>query len=121
MIKCLCVALGGAVGAMLRYGMGLLPIPNKENFPFITLLINVMGAFLIGVVTGFSTRNKEMSEFLVLFLKVGICGGFTTFSTFSLESLNLLNSGRYMAAMVYIVVSVIFSVLACMIGMHLAQ
>ena len=78
----LVVALGGAVGAMARYAISLIPV--KSGFPFLTLATNIMGALLIGFVVGIASGKNEVSENTILFWKTGVCGGFTTFSTFSL-------------------------------------
>ena len=81
------VALGGAVGAMARYAISLIPL--KTEFPFLTLITNVIGAILIGFIVGITSARDGVSKNMVLFWKTGVCGGFTTFSTFSLESYNL--------------------------------
>ena len=87
MKACLLVAAGGALGAVTRYLIGL--IHPKGDFPLTTLLINVLGAVLIGALMG-AALNRQMAQEWLLFLKTGVCGGFTTFSTFSLESVALL-------------------------------
>ena len=79
MIKCLCVGLGGAVGAMLRYLIGLVPVGASNGFPVKTLLINILGAFVIGVLAVLGDKHS-LPPLLVLTLKTGVCGGFTTFS-----------------------------------------
>ena len=88
MLNCIFVGLGGFVGSILRYLVGLIPIKNPSGFPINTFLFNV-----------FDSR-------LILFLKVGICGGFTTFSTFSLETAELIKNGSIALAVLYIVLSV---------------
>ena len=88
--NCLAVGAGGALGAVCRYGMSLLPVLQRGAFPLPTLLTNLLGAILIGLVVGAGHRWANLSPTLLLFLRVGVCGGFTTFSTFSLESLVLL-------------------------------
>lgn len=102
----LAVAIGGALGASARYLLGLLPVKPQGGFPLITFLINVAGAFAIGLIAAASAKNTSVDPRLILFLKVGICGGFTTFSTFSLETMNLLQSGRNLTAFLYIISSV---------------
>ncbi len=98
------VAAGGALGAILRYSAGFLPF--KANFPLSTLMVNFIGAFIIGLITGIA-EEKGMSENGLLFLKTGFCGGFTTFSTFSIETVGLIDSGRYSAAGLYIILSLV--------------
>lgn len=112
------VGLGGAIGAVLRYGMGL--IPYKGNFPLLTLLINLIGAVGIGFIAGLAAR-KNMSEYTVLFLKTGLCGGFTTFSTFSLEAYTLFKNGAVCLAILYIALSVLLSLVGIALGMCAAE
>ena len=92
--NCLAVGAGGAVGAVCRWGISLLPVLQRGPFPLATLLTNLAGAVLIGLVMGASQRWDPLSPTVLLFLRVGVCGGFTTFSTFSLESLVLLEDGH---------------------------
>ncbi|MBD9113659.1 MAG: fluoride efflux transporter CrcB [Ruminococcaceae bacterium] len=105
------VGLGGFVGAILRYLLGLIPV-RQTPFPIITLCINVLGAFVIGLLAALCEKNKINSQPLLLFLKVGLCGGFTTFSTFSLETYDLLSSGRTAPAILYALLSVGLCLLA---------
>ena len=85
MVKCLLVGVGGGIGAILRYLIGLIPVGAQNNFPIKTLLINVIGAFVIGLISVLAEKY-QVSPLLVLTLKTGVCGGFTTFSTFALET-----------------------------------
>lgn len=112
MLNCLAVGLGGFIGSVLRYLAGLIKLNESVVFPVKTLAVNVIGAFAIGIITALALKNASLDPRLVLFLKVGICGGFTTFSTFALESVQLFQSGRGVLALVYIVLSVLLSVLA---------
>ncbi len=107
------VGFGGAAGAILRYTISLLPY--KGSFPVLTLITNFIGAFLIGIVTGTATK-RGWSGNTILFLKTGLCGGFTTFSTFSLESYNLLQSNHVVMALVYMILSICICVLGVYIG-----
>ena len=116
MSSCLCVAIGGAIGSVARYLIGLIKLNESAIFPFKTLAINVIGSFLIGVIAALTIKKGAMSQNVVLFLKVGICGGFTTFSTFALESTNLFQSGRIGAAIVYILLSTTASIAAIAIA-----
>lgn len=110
LLNCLCVGLGGFVGSVLRYLVTLLPY--GAGFPVKTLAINVLGAFVLGLICALATRHVDASPQLVLMLKVGVCGGFTTFSTFALETSDLLQSGAWPAALAYVVASVVLSVAA---------
>ena len=97
MMGLLCVGAGGALGAMGRYGLGLIPLGGE--LPLMTLLINFLGSVAIGAIVETSELAAgALSREAVLFLKVGLCGGFTTFSTFSLETLGLIEGGQYAIA-----------------------
>lgn len=111
MINCLIVGLGGAVGAVMRYLIGLLPFNPDNSFPIKTFIINVVGAFVIGIVAALAAKNA-MNPKLVLFLKVGICGGFTTFSSFALETDQLLMKGQSLTAVLYVLLSIFAGVMA---------
>lgn len=102
MIEFVFVGIGGALGSMFRYAISL--IPYKQTFPLQTLITNVCGAILIGYIAGIATK-KEVSPHALLLLKTGLCGGFTTFSTFSLEAYTLMQNGNYGYAILYILLS----------------
>lgn len=110
------VGIGGAVGSVLRYTISL--IPCRSTFPLLTLITNILGAILIGYITGLAIE-KNLSQNTLLFLKTGVCGGFTTFSTFSLEAHNLLQSGHYGYAIVYILLSLAGSLIGVVCGIKL--
>ena len=112
------VALGGALGAVARYAISLIPI--KTGFPILTLVTNIIGAVLIGFIVGISSNKDGMSDNSVLFWKTGVCGGFTTFSTFSLEAFNLFENKHYAAGGIYVVLSCSFCILGILCGKKLA-
>lgn len=114
MLNCLAVGAGGFIGAVLRYLIGLVPL--KPDFPIKTLIVNIIGCFAIGIIAGLAERSLAENPRLVLFLKVGICGGFTTFSSFALETGDLLSGGRYAAACLYALASLVFGVAAVFLG-----
>lgn len=116
MIQILSVGAGGFIGAVLRFLMGKLPIKEMTIFPVNTLLINFIGAFVIGLVAVAGSRYGAENSSLVLFLKVGLCGGFTTFSTFSLEGLTLIQEGHFLIFMAYAVSSVALCLIAVWLG-----
>lgn len=120
-INCLVIGAGGGIGAILRYLISLLPIQQKSGFPFATLLTNVLGALLIGFITGLTLRGYKLDARFSLFLRVGVCGGFTTFSTFALETSGLLSEGKSFWGIVYMLLSIILSLLAVWIGEIIAQ
>lgn len=111
-IKCLMVGLGGFIGSVLRYLISLIPINESFVFPIKTLITNVIGAFVIGIIVSLSLKSIQINENLTLFLKVGLCGGFTTFSTFALESTNLFQNNHIGLSILYIILSVSLSILA---------
>lgn len=115
MLSCLVVGLGGFIGAVLRYLISLIPIKNPDSFPIHTFIINIIGAFAIGCIAFAASKNENIDPKLLLFLKVGICGGFTTFSTFSLETAELIKGGSVLMAIVYLVASVVLGILAVML------
>jgi|SRR6476469_6054943 len=104
----LLVAAGGAAGSALRYLLSLM-IGNK-SFPYATLTINIIGCFVIGLVLGYFSKEDQLPWRLLL--ATGLCGGFTTFSAFSAETLLLLQQQRFIPALIYISVSVVLSVTA---------
>jgi fluoride exporter len=106
------VGIGGAIGSILRYLVST-GIQNKflSAFPFGTLCVNISGCFLIGLIYAFAIRSNISPEWR-FFLATGICGGYTTFSTFSYESLSLLRDGEILYATAYISASVVLGVLA---------
>lgn len=114
----LAVAAGGAVGAALRYSVSL--IPFKSTFPWQTLVTNILGAVLIGFIVA-TAEQKDISANAVLFLKTGVCGGFTTFSTFSLEAYELFGSGPRPLAVLYILLSVFCCIAGVWCGMAAAK
>ena len=113
------VALGGAVGAMGRYAISLIPI--KTTFPVLTLITNIIGAVLIGFIVGIVSDNNEVSPNTVLFWKTGVCGGFTTFSTFWLEAFTLFENKAYLSGGIYILLSVACCLIGIFCGKKLAM
>ena len=112
MKACLFVGFGGAVGSVFRYLIGLIPVSYSDGFPIKTLLINILGSFAIGLITAIAGKDIQISPNLLLLLKTGICGGFTTFSTFALESTSLIQNGKIWLAVFYVLASILFSVAA---------
>ena len=93
---CLVIAVGGAIGTFGRYGLSLLALPISQSLPWGTIAINALGSFVIGFFGTLTLASGKfpVSESLRLFVMVGVCGGFTTFSAFSLQTLDLLQKCR---------------------------
>lgn len=119
MTAVLCVGLGGFVGAVLRYGMGLVPFDGA--FPWATFLVNLLGAVLIGALAEVAGRTDALSAEALLFLKTGVCGGFTTFSTFSLETVELLEGGQLALGAAYAGASLACCLAGVLLGKALAR
>ncbi len=111
-IKCMMVGIGGFVGSILRYLISLIPINEKFVFPIKTLVTNICGAFIIGLIVALALKRPDMDPKTTLLIKTGFCGGFTTFSTFALESSDLIGKGQWGIAGVYMILSVTMCILA---------
>lgn len=110
------IFIGGGCGSVLRYFVSLMKI--NTNFPFSTLLVNMIGCFIIGFIYSFTINKLQIPENFKLFLTVGFCGGITTFSTFSLENYKLFENGLYIQMFIYIIFSVILSIVITIIGVY---
>lgn len=128
MIRFLLVACGGALGATARYGLGLAfgrMTPGASwpgDWPWATLTANLLGGLLMGLLTGWlAHRGGADQEQVRLFAAVGLLGGFTTFSAFSLETALMIERGRYGPAAAYIGVSVVAAIAALFIGLMVAR
>lgn len=113
------VAFGGALGAVWRYAISLIPV--KTSFPILTLVTNLIGAVLIGFIVGIVSNKQDVSTNSVLFWKTGVCGGFTTFSTFSLEAFTLFENKSYVNGGIYIALSILGCIVGVFIGKKLAM
>lgn len=116
----LAIALGGAVGSACRYSLGTWIAPRPSSFPWATLFINVSGSLLLGFLVRF-LAGRPHAPALAAGLTVGFCGGFTTFSTFSLETVLLLERGAWARALLYALASLGLCVGGAMAGMASAR
>ncbi len=117
----LLVAMGGAIGATLRYGTGMLIAKPHMLFPWPTWWINIIGCLFAGIFFAFSQKYSFLQTEARLFLMVGILGGFTTFSSFGLETFQLLKQGAVTIALSYVISSVIVGVFMLGVGFYLTQ
>ena len=116
------VAVGGAIGSVARYlvGIGSGKLFGLD-FPWGTLIINIVGSFLIGAFVESFALKGEVPQVVRVFLTVGICGGFTTFSTFSLDSYLLMDRGQWGPAAFYMIGSVVLGLAGLFAGLHLVR
>ena len=123
MTRFLIVAAGGALGAVARYGVGTLAGRlGASNWPWGTLTVNILGGLLMGALTGWlAFRGGLHAESIRLFAAVGILGGFTTFSAFSLETALMIEKRQLALAGGYVAASVVLSVLALFLGLMVAR
>ena len=115
----LVVGAGSFLGGAGRYLISLAMKGASKGFPWATLAVNLVGCFLIGLLWGLFSRNAGEGSMWALFLTVGLCGGFTTFSTFSKEALMMLQSGNIWGFSAYIALSVIAGVALVAMGYYL--
>lgn len=118
------IGLGGALGSIARYLIGVLITHLKwvsSGFPYATFLVNILGCLLIGLFFGIGKSNNWLDHYTGLFLITGFCGGFTTFSTFSFESLELLQKAKYMYFALYSIGSFAIGLLAVIAGLYIAK
>jgi CrcB protein len=117
------VTVGSALGGLLRYALTRMTLTMSAGFPYGTILINVVGSFVIGYFGTLTLQSGRYaaSDNLRLFVMVGLCGGFTTFSSFSLQTFDLLRSGAWVRALANVVLSVTLCLAAVAAGHLLAQ
>lgn len=122
MLNFLLVALGGGMGAAMRYGVSIISLRQfGPHFPMGTLIVNWVGSFLMGLLIVALIRKLDAPQPLQLFLATGVLGGFTTFSAFSLDAINLMERGDLTTASFYVIASVIGAIVACFLGLFLGR
>ncbi len=110
--------LGGCIGSMLRFG--IYQLFRTTHLPIATLVVNISGSFLIGVIMAIAVKYSAFNYSWKIFLATGICGGFTTFSAFSIENIQMLQEGKLFLSLAYIVASVLLGITAAWMGYRLA-
>ncbi len=116
------VAIGGAVGALSRYGLDrAIEQRSESTFPWSTFVVNVAGCFVVGLVIAALVDRHGAPDLLRAALVVGFCGGFTTFSTFAQETLDLLETSEVVRALVSVTANVVVGVLAVLAGSRIGR
>jgi CrcB protein len=116
------VAVGSAIGGVLRFAVaGLVQQRAGDGFPAATLFINITGSFLLGVIMRYSLQTNAVTPDMRALLATGLCGGYTTFSTFTYDTALLLQANRYARAALYVGGSVILSLLGVFLGFAVAS
>lgn len=115
------VFLGGGLGSILRYSIyRLMQYGQFTSIPA-TFSVNIVGSLILGIVMGYTLKEGQISNNLLLFLATGFCGGFTTFSTFAFENKSLLSSGEYLSFFLYAFGSLVLGILAILLGIFLSR
>ena len=115
------VGAGSFIGGIARYLVSLAMKGISKGFPWATLLVNLLGCLTIGLLWGFLSRNASESTSWGLFLTVGLCGGFTTFSTFSKEALTMLQTGQIWGFASYIAISILAGIALVALGYYIGH
>ena len=110
------VGVGSGIGGVFRYLVSLLTCQVHNGFPWGTFIVNIAGCLLIGILWGVTSRFTNISSSFSLLLMTGFCGGFTTFSTFSKESMTLLQTSNYFLFALYVIGSVLLGIIAVALG-----
>ena len=122
MLQLLVIGCGGAVGALMRYGLALrITSLAGSAFPWGILFVNIVGCFLAGLLFTWAVPRIPLSDLLRNGLQLGLLGGFTTFSAFSIDAIALFDQGLWLRGLLYIVTSVIVSILGAYLGMRVGR
>lgn len=122
MKQLLLIGFGGFIGSIARFLVSKLNVSwHVMSIPMGTLVVNITGSLLIGFLAGIAAKSDVLSADLRLFLMVGVCGGFTTFSSFTNENMMLIQNGQTLTALIYISASVILGLVAVFLGYSLSN
>ena len=113
------VFIGGGIGSVLRFMVNKIEFISENNIPYPTLISNILGCFILGLVLGYFLKNENPNSILFVFLTVGVCGGFTTFSSFSYENLELLENGQIFTFLTYMFGSLVVGMISVYSGTYL--
>lgn len=119
-IKLLAVFIGGGLGSLLRFAISLLFPSNPNSFPWHTFMANMIACLLIGILLS-AVFSKDRESLTYILLAVGLCGGFSTFSTFSVEGLQLIQNNQYSLAISYTLISILLGIGLSFTGLSLGQ
>ena len=121
MKELIAVFVGGGLGSLLRFGLGRwFGAASGHTFPIGTFAVNILACFMLGLIVGLADQKQMLSPFTRLFWAVGFCGGFSTFSTFSLENLQFMQTGQFSIMLLYIGLSFLVCLAATFTGQYLA-
>lgn len=114
--------IGGGFGTLLRYGLSKIGNPWSDHFFWGTFSVNIIGCLFLGLIVGISYKNPALASTpLYSFLAIGLCGGFTTFSTFAFENQTFLKNGQILEFSLYTISSIILGILAISLGLYSAK
>ena len=121
MLNILAIFIGGGLGSLSRYGLSMWLRAYSMDFPFATLLVNIVGSFILGFTIALFWNKAHFHNTVKLAITVGFCGGLTTFSTFSWETFDLIKNGEFILAVIYAMISVLTCILAVSLGAFLSK
>lgn len=113
------VFIGGGIGSLLRYLINKIEWLSIYNFNYSTLISNILGCLILGLAVGYFLKNNNHNSITFIFLTVGLCGGFTTFSAFSIENLNIIQNGEFLKFFTYVITSLLSGILSVYAGINL--
>jgi len=113
------VFVGGGIGSLLRYLINKIEWLSIYNFNYSTLISNILGCLILGLAVGYFLKNNNHNSITFIFLTVGLCGGFTTFSAFSMENLNIIENGEFLKFFTYVMASLLSGILSVYAGINL--
>lgn len=117
----LLVFIGGGLGSGFRFLLSKIPFQNISKFPHPTLLSNIIGCFILGIILGYAIKNDHLNSPQTLLLATGFCGGLTTFSTFAYENISMIKAGDFTQFLFYTFLSLFLGLGAVFLGLHFSK